>query len=143
MATTQHLQRLDDLDGIGVADGDPDVRGWSVRAADGADIGNVDSLIVDTDAMRVRYLDVALDREGLRLDEERHVLIPLSKARLDDDRDEVLLGGMDTAALGSMAPYRRGEPFDPLETSRVDYDAESRQFYGSRAGTGRVERRTY
>jgi hypothetical protein len=52
------LRRLHDYR---IAHGDPDVRGWQVLGADGRPIGEVDDLLVDTDALRVRYLDVALD----------------------------------------------------------------------------------
>jgi hypothetical protein len=44
-----------------VATGDPDVRGWLVLGTDGHRIGEVDDILVDTEAMRVRYLDVTLD----------------------------------------------------------------------------------
>jgi len=46
-----------------VAPGDPDVRGWLVLGADGRMIGEVDDLLVDTEALRARYLDVTLDSE--------------------------------------------------------------------------------
>ncbi|HEV8577900.1 MAG TPA: PRC-barrel domain-containing protein [Thermoanaerobaculia bacterium] len=48
-----------------IADGDPDVRGWKVFGADGRTIGEVDDLLVDTRALRVRYLEVALDLDLL------------------------------------------------------------------------------
>lgn len=44
-----------------ISEGDPDVRGWEVFGADGRQIGTVDDLLVDTEALRVRYLDVHLD----------------------------------------------------------------------------------
>ena len=37
--TQYRLARLDDLDGYKVADGEPDPRGWDVRAADGRTVG--------------------------------------------------------------------------------------------------------
>jgi hypothetical protein len=51
---------LSELHSYKVASGDPDVRGWSVVAGDGKTIGQVDGLLVDTAALKVRYLDVAL-----------------------------------------------------------------------------------
>ncbi len=56
---------LSRLPGYKVADGDPDVRGWEVVAGDGRRIGKVEDLLVDTAAMQVRYLAVALDRDLL------------------------------------------------------------------------------
>ena len=38
-------------------------RGWEVRTTEGRRIGKVDDLLVDRQAMRVKYLDVELDRD--------------------------------------------------------------------------------
>ena len=73
--TTPRLARLDDLDDVRIAEGDPDPRGWDVLAADGRAVGRVDTLIADTAAMKVRYLDVELDEKALGLEEERHVAL--------------------------------------------------------------------
>lgn len=56
-------KRLAHLEGSGykVAEGDPDVRGWDVMDRDGSRIGEVDDLLVDTEALKVRYLEVRLD----------------------------------------------------------------------------------
>lgn len=59
------LSSLADLRDFTVADGDPDVRGWDVFTGEGRRIGEVHDLLVDTTAMKVRYLDVHLDRELL------------------------------------------------------------------------------
>lgn len=57
-------KRLAHFEGSGykVAEGDPDVRGWDVMDRDGNRIGEVDDLLVDTTALKVRYLEVRLDR---------------------------------------------------------------------------------
>ena len=52
---------LSKLHNFRISQGDPDVRGWQVLGADGRQIGTVDDLLVDTEALRVRYLDVNLD----------------------------------------------------------------------------------
>jgi hypothetical protein len=85
------LVHLDDVDDFKVADGDPDIRGWDVRTADGRRIGKVEDLIVDTGQMKVRYIEATLDRDVTRTDGDRHVLIPIGTARLDDDEDDVYL----------------------------------------------------
>lgn len=138
---TANLERLDDMHGYKVADGDPDIRGWAVRTADGRKVGEVDSLIVDKDAMQVRYIDVDLDRKSLNLGEDRHVLVPLSGASLDDDHDDVRLTGLDAAQLAAMPPYRHGESIAHDGADR-DHDRDTRAFYGRRGGSGRVERLT-
>jgi hypothetical protein len=51
---------LSKLHNYRISEGDPDVRGWEVLGADGRMIGTVDDLLVDTEALRVRYLNVNL-----------------------------------------------------------------------------------
>lgn len=51
--------------GTAIAEGGPDIRGWSVVGSDGRRIGTVHDLLVDTGSRQVRSLDVALDRELL------------------------------------------------------------------------------
>lgn len=74
-----------------VADGNPDIRGWDVRAREGRKVGEVDDLVVDTGQRKVRYLEVKVDRDVAGTDEDRWMLFPIGKARLDDDADEVRL----------------------------------------------------
>jgi len=61
--TAPQVVPLKELKDYKVAKDDPDVRGWEVIARDGRTIGKVNDLLVDTAAMRVRYLDVELDRD--------------------------------------------------------------------------------
>lgn len=88
---TPRLVHLDDMDDFQVADGDPDIRGWDVRTADGEKIGKVKDLVVDTGLMKVRYVEASIDKDVLNASEDRHVLIPIGSARLDDDEDDVYL----------------------------------------------------
>lgn len=107
--THYRLARLEDLDGYQVADGEPDPRGWDVRAANGRTIGRVDSLIADTGAMKVRYLDVALDKDALNLSEDRHVLIPIGGATLAEKEDVVGLPSLQSSRVAQLPPYRHTE----------------------------------
>src|SRR5688500_18827862 len=77
-----------------VADGYPEVRGWDVRDAGGRSIGYVCDLLVDLEAMRVRYLDVELEPEFGGADADRRVLIPLESVNFDGSDEEVLLRGI-------------------------------------------------
>jgi uncharacterized protein (TIGR02271 family) len=95
---------LNQLDDFEVADGEPDVRGWSVTSADGKRIGRVDQLLVDTEAMKVRYLDVDL-REGMADGSERHALVPIGYAVLDRDSRTVRATGLQSAELGGLPAY--------------------------------------
>lgn len=110
------LEHLSDLDGYTVADQDPDIRGWEVRSTDGRDIGKVEDLIVDTGLLRVRYMEVKLDRKALGLDEDRHVLLPIGTARLDEEDDTVLIDRASSALPGIPA-YARGRLDREYETS--------------------------
>lgn len=95
---------LDQLNDFRVADGDPDVRGWEVLASDGRRIGEVDELLIDTNAMKVRYLDVEVE-DGLMAEPDRHVLVPIGYARLDRDRDCVVVDNVASGDLRAMPAY--------------------------------------
>ena len=60
-----------------VADGEPDIRGWSVFASTGRELGVVHDLLVDTEAGEVVMLDVDLKRD------DRHTLAPMRAAWID------------------------------------------------------------
>lgn len=128
---------LDEMDDFRVAEGDPDIRGWDVIASDGRKVGEVDQLLVDTEAMKVRYLDVGLE-EGLPGDTgtERHILIPIGYARLHQQHDQVFVDQLAAADVCALPEYRSGPLTAEYETSlrqRVDtgYAAggESTDFY--------------
>ena len=123
------LARLHDLSDYKVADGDPDIRSWHVKTADGRKIGKVHDLIVDTSAMKVRYMDVELDRNELSLDKDRHILIPIGGARLDDEHDDVRLSTVGAAELLSAPAYDHGA----LST---DLEDRTRAAFGGRTFTG-------
>ena len=86
------LVHLDEVkDRYRVADGNPDIRGWDVRSREGRQIGEVDDLVIDTGKRQVRYLEVKVDKDVAGTDDDRWMLFPIGKARLDDDADEVRL----------------------------------------------------
>ena len=145
----QGVVPLKELKDYTVAKGDPDVRGWNVYSNDGRKLGEVDDLLVDTAAMKVRYLDVDLDHDLLSAVREAtdeatghgdrdHVLIPIGTAQLDikDDREVVDL--LHTL-VGSLPAYEHGPLTRDYETSlrqRFDRDyrhepARDRDFYNS------------
>ncbi|HYH79298.1 MAG TPA: PRC-barrel domain-containing protein [Longimicrobium sp.] len=120
--STDDLDRvvpLDDLDDFRVAGDDPDPRGWEVVAADGQKIGEVDDLLVDTSAMKVRYLDVGVD-DGVSAEPDRHVLVPIGYARLDRDHDRVIVDQLSSADLRSIPSYSHGPITRDFETSVRD-----------------------
>ena len=96
---------LRDLGNYKVADGYPDPRGWTVRSADGRDVGTVRDLIVDTGTMQTRYLAVRLD--DYFTDERGYyeVLVPIGAARLDDDADNVIVNELTASAISALPAY--------------------------------------
>ncbi len=102
------LVPLDKADDYKIAEGNPDPRGWDV-IANGTKVGEVDKLIADLNALKVRYLDVELD-DDFAGTKDRHVLIPIGAARLDDDNDNVLLQGMTRDALIGLPAYAANTP---------------------------------
>ena len=96
---------LRDLGHYEIADGYPDPRGWTVRSADGRDVGEVRDLIVDTGTMQTRYLAVRLD--DYFTDERGYyeVLVPIGAARLDDDADNVLVNEMTASRIATLPAY--------------------------------------
>jgi uncharacterized protein (TIGR02271 family) len=117
---------LDQLDDFKVADGDPDVRGWEVVASDGRKIGEVDQLLVDTAAMKVRYLDVDVDNDlvaGSSDTSDRHVLIPIGYARLDEGSDRVIVDQLASSDIVGLPEYTHGpitRDFESSVRSRFD-----------------------
>ena len=111
---------LGQLDDFKVAEGDPDVRGWEVMASDGRKIGEVDELLVDTTAMKVRYLDVDVDDGVMGDGQDRHVLIPIGYARLERDRDTVMVDGLASADLQGLPAYDQGPLTRDFESSVRD-----------------------
>ena len=141
--TAAALRPLGDLPEYDVADGDPDIRGWEVLAADGAPVGRVHDLIVDPVAMEVRYAEVALGPG------DEHVLLPLGVLRITEGASAVSVGGLDAARVAALPRYH-GTCDDASERSLCAHIAgdapadsgalfDTREFWGhwsaGRAGT--------
>ena len=99
------LRRLRDLPDFEVATGQPDVRGWTVRGADGKPLGQVHELIIDPEALKVRYLDVELDPRNARSPHETHILLPIGVANLDPEADNVFVPGLNQLTVKDYPPY--------------------------------------
>ena len=93
------LRRLRDLTDFEVADDNPDVRGWAVRGGDGQALGIVFELIVEPEALKVRYLDVELDSRFHINDHENHILLPIGVASLDTEGDNVFVPALNTESV--------------------------------------------
>jgi photosynthetic reaction center H subunit len=104
------LGRMEDFR---VSEGDPDVRGWEVQAGDGSQLGRVGELMIDPAAMKVRYLEVEVDPALVA--GGRRVLVPIGHARVERDRDCVVVDQLRAEDLASHPAYDR---------ERLDYEAE-------------------
>ncbi len=96
MQSHDHLKSLRELGGYEVSREDPEVRGWNVIGGDGQRMGTVRDLIVDTDRMKVEYLEI--DGAGSQSGPTR---VPVSSARLDTQHREVVVAGTTPASLSS------------------------------------------
>ncbi len=117
--TAGQLMHLSDMNDYEIADGEPDIRGWDVRASNGDKIGDVEDLLVDSATLRVRYIEVKLEKDLVANADRRHALLPIGSARLDDDDDNVLVS-MDSERLRALPPYVRGTLNREYEQSVVD-----------------------
>ena len=97
----QELKRSD----FDIVDGEPDIRGWDVRNAQGKKIGEVEELIVDAKQKKVRYMVVDLDDNELDIDDDREVLIPIGLAQLHKKDDDVILPNVQAQQLSSLPEY--------------------------------------
>jgi uncharacterized protein (TIGR02271 family) len=97
----QGLVSLDE-GGWQVAEGEPDVRGWDVITSDQRKIGEVDDLLADPAAMKVRFLTIDLDHDVARGSTDRTVRVPIDRARLQESEHKVLLD-VTSADLSSMS----------------------------------------
>ncbi|CAN5774538.1 hypothetical protein BH23GEM9_BH23GEM9_25580 [soil metagenome] len=150
----EQVGRLSDLDDFEVSDHDPDVRGWDVIAADGRRIGEVEDLIVDTRAMKVRYLDVEVDKDYRAGDDEARILIPIGQARLHEDEDHVHVDSLSSTDVRTFPAYQGrmdrtyedtvhrhfGATTAATDSYYASDNFNDERFYGSRRGgpaTGR------
>jgi uncharacterized protein (TIGR02271 family) len=150
---TSNLMPLSRMSDFKVADNDQDVRGWKVIARDGDTIGKVDDLLIDTNARRVRYLGVDLDRNLLSgRSHSGHVLIPIESVRLDR-HDRVLLDSVgsseiftlptyDASMFGANALHERhatGNRLDTEREARLTLSEEELAVGKQRVASGAVE----
>ena len=83
-----------------------EVIGYHLDATDGRVVGKVDDLIVDTATMKVRYFDVELRHSTPhRNAADRHILLPVSYARLGDAERCVTLDAPNPNDLGRLPPF--------------------------------------
>jgi len=105
-----------DLDKFEFPKGQPDPRGWDVRSADGTKLGKVEDLLFDTAERRIRYIEVALDKDIAKNAARDYALVPIGQARLDDTEDDVIVD-LPSTDLAGAPRYDRANLSRDYETS--------------------------
>lgn len=108
----QRLVALSELKDYEVAKNNTDVTGWRVVGADGEKLGDVKDLIVDMDAMKVRYLSVLGDNRFFNRDRDTYMLIPIGAAALDRKGKNIFVASVDANTI-SRYPAYGGGPITP------------------------------
>lgn len=101
--------RLQELGGsdFQIAEGEPNIKGWTVKDPQGNTIGEVEELLFDPQTRKVRY--IVLDLEGNFLDlEPRNVLVPIGVAELQESDDDVVLPNITAEQLRALPVYEKG-----------------------------------
>jgi sporulation protein YlmC with PRC-barrel domain len=144
------LMHLSDMRGFTLPDPLPDIRGWKVVLPDGRHAGTVEDLIVDTDGLVVKYLEVKVDHDFLGTDDDNWMLVPIGAARLDDDEERVIVDRLPVRGLENAPRQYAGHPVPTRDQERAvrDYfgsatDSEGRRalfdprrFWGRRGSAG-------
>lgn len=78
------LMRLSRMPDYAVERHEPDPRGWTVVNGRGTKVGEVKDLIVDTQHMTARYLDIELDTKLFDWrGDDPHIMVPVERAHID------------------------------------------------------------
>jgi photosynthetic reaction center H subunit len=104
----ERLMPLSDLKDYQVAKDNTNVVGWRVVGADGEKVGDVKDLIVDMDAMKVRYLSVLGERRFFDHDNDTYFLVPIGAAALDRKGKNVFLASVDSGTVARYPVYPGG-----------------------------------
>lgn len=126
-----YLYPLGEVKDFEIADKNPDVRGWDLLGNDGIKFGKVKELIIDTQAMKVRYLDVDINSKLIddHMD-DLHVLIPVGMVILNKDDKNVIVPKLNVESLKTYPIYRR----EPVYVLR-DYERSVRDFFAGEQHT--------
>ncbi|MFZ5481752.1 MAG: PRC-barrel domain-containing protein [Myxococcota bacterium] len=126
------LVPLSEMKGWRVADGYPDVRGWSVYVERDR-VGTVRDLVVDPRTLDVRFLVVGL--KHALLEKERRATVPIGRAHLGHD-DVVYLDAIDASELDTLREYDAEQirALGNADFAHPDYDQA--RFWGERPRVG-------
>ncbi len=112
-----HLKELDKSK-YEIADGESDIRGWTVKNEQGIILGEVDDLILNTESKSIDYLVLNLERNELNM-RDRHVLLPLSYAKINEVHKNVIYKGVMANELSALPLYEKGK----INRNAIDHTA--------------------
>ncbi len=110
----QNLRFLDNLDDYKVHHDDIDPRGYDVKLMDGTVIGEVEGLLADVPAKKVRYVEVEIEEEmvkadtrGIYTDKDLYVLFPVGVVRIDANTNSIFVEGLGRDHIVNYPRYDR------------------------------------
>jgi sporulation protein YlmC with PRC-barrel domain len=115
---TSGILPIRDARGIQLPKEAPNLKGWNVFGSDGERIGTVSEMLVDTQALRVAYLDIDLLQDLYTLNEDRHVLVPMEAIDLKERGQDIWLKDTPARALSRLPAYT-GDALDPALEPRI------------------------
>ncbi|HEY8551681.1 MAG TPA: DUF2382 domain-containing protein [Vicinamibacterales bacterium] len=117
-ARGERYARLSDLPKHQIARKDPDPRAWDIVDSANVPVGRVEDLVVDLEAMKVRYFDVAGEGGPYRIPSEHIDLEPSEKRALIRGLERADLGRYSaTGHVPSGATSARGEEMGVRRTA--------------------------
>lgn len=103
----KHLKELNNSE-YKIADNQPDIKNWKIVDTSGRKVGKVKDLLFDEEARKVRYIVTNL-KNGDLVPDDRRVLIPIGKARLNTNSDRVEVPSITTEHLAALPDYRSAD----------------------------------
>jgi sporulation protein YlmC with PRC-barrel domain len=91
-----------------LAQGAPNLRGWTVFAGDNERVGTVLDMLVDPEAMKVRFISVDLADDLFNLREDRHVLVPMETVELRERGEDAWIQGASARQIAALPAYTGG-----------------------------------
>jgi hypothetical protein len=98
LAVEATLESLNDSKDFRIAEGEPDIRSWTLIDQAGSAAGQVQDVLIDTKALKVRY--VVLQRSDGVL-----TLLPIGYVELRPDAKEVVMPGLRVGDLMTLASF--------------------------------------
>jgi stress response protein YsnF len=107
-----------------IKDGQPNIKGWPVKDGTGRKFGKVDELLFNPSSKKVRYMVVDLKGNEFSL-RSRNVLVPIGKANLHENDDDVILPGVRAEQLEGLPDYEKGNITPSTESTIRSHFSET------------------